>query len=170
MNPSWRLQTGRLVLSPVAWSDLADITTLKGDPRAYGVMLGGVRGPARVSEELGHEISDWGRLGYGLWAIRKLQTAEFVGMVGLQSRPDGLGVGMRFALMPQAQGFGYGSEAAAAALRFGHDVVGLLRIVAVAREDNFASRTVLGAIGMTETWTFHRDGVRLIVYASVRAR
>ena len=166
MNPSWCLQTGRLLLTPVTWSDLPDLVTLKGDPRAYAVMLGGVRSQTGVADELAQELADWSRLGYGMWAIRLLATNRFVGIAGLQERPDGRGVGLRFSLLPGDQGFGYASEAAGAALRFGHDRADLGRIVAMAREDNFASKTVLGAIGMRECDRFLRDGVTLLIFES----
>ena len=69
-------------------------------------------------------------------------------MTGVHERPDGRGFGLRFALRPQARGHGFAREAAGAALRFAHEQAGLARVVAVARETNFDSRTVLGAIGM----------------------
>ncbi len=167
MNPSFQIQTGRLALSPVGWVDLADLIRLKGDPRAYAVMLGGVRTPGMVADELAAEISAWSERGYGMWSVRTCDDGRFVGLVGLQERADGRGVALRFALMPNEQGHGYASEAAGAALRFGHDRAGLTRIVAAAREDNFGSRTVLGAIGMTECERFQRDGVMLLVFESV---
>jgi RimJ/RimL family protein N-acetyltransferase len=168
MNPAWRLQTGRLLLTPVGWTDLADLVALKGDPRAYAVMLGGVRSPVAVAEELAQEMADWSRLGYGMWAIRHSGTDQFVGIVGLQARPDGRGVGLRFALVPSGQGRGFASEAAGAALRFGHDRVSLPRIVAIARDDNVSSRQVLGAIGMSQCDVFLRDGVPMLVFQSSR--
>jgi len=39
--------------------------------------------------------------------------------------------------------------------------------VAVAREDNFASRMVLGGIGMTECDGFVQLGYRMVMYESV---
>ncbi len=168
MNPSLQIQTGRLVLRPVGWADLADLVALKTDPRAYAVMLGGVRTPNLVADELAEEIRAWSEQGFGIWAIRVVQNGSFVGIVGLQTRPDGRGVGLRFALSPLVRGQGFASEAAGAALRFGHDRAGLSRIVAVAREDNFASRTVLGSIGMQVCEQFIRDGVALLVFESVR--
>jgi hypothetical protein len=42
----------------------------------------------------------------------------------------------------------------------------LKRVIAVAREDNFGSRMVLGSIGMSVTEIFVRDGHRMLVYAS----
>ncbi len=168
MNPSWQIHTGRLVLTPVGWGDLSDLVALKGDPRAFAVMLGGVRTPGRVSEELAGEIADWSRLGYGVWTVRDAGSGRFVGIVALQDRPDGRGVGLRFALMPDAQGHGYASEAAGAALRFGHEKVGLPRVVAVAREDNISSRQVLGAVGMVPCETFTRHGTPMLMFESVR--
>lgn len=170
MNQSWQLRTGRLLLWPVGWRDYSDLVSLKSDPRAYAVMLGGVRSASVVSRELAEEVSDWSRLGFGVWVVRGADDGRFVGIVALQERPDGRGVGLRFALRPEEQGHGFASEAAAAALRFGHERVGLSRIVAVAREDNFGSRLVLGAIGMVTCGDFERDGARLIVFESVRTR
>ena len=93
---------------------------------------------------------------------------RFVGITGLEDRPDGRGVALRFALWPEVQGRGYAREAAAAALRFGHERAGLRRIVAAARMANFASRTVLGAIGMTPCEQFDQAGHAMILFESVR--
>lgn len=168
MNPAWRLRTGRLDLRPVGWADLANLVRLRGDPRSYAVMLGGLRTSNQVAEELSAEISAWPRAGYSVWVMHTMQPDRFVGTVALQDRPDGRGVGLRFALLPGEQGHGYASEAASAALRFGHEHAGLCRIVAVARDDNFASRMVLGAIGMVDRDVFLREGDRMLVYESVR--
>jgi RimJ/RimL family protein N-acetyltransferase len=85
----------------------------------------------------------------------------------LAHRPDGRGIALRFALWPEAQGHGLAREAASAALRFGHERARLQRIVAVARENNFGSRTVLGGIGMTECARFVQQGWRVVLYESV---
>lgn len=164
MLSAWQIQTGRLVLQPVGWSDLADLVALKGDPRAFAVMLGGVRTPVQVADELAAEMSDWARLGYGIWTIRDAQTGAFIGLTGLQNRADGRGVGLRFAVRPEQQGHGYASEAAGAALRFAHERAGLARVVAVARADNLSSRQVLGGIGMVEAEAFVRDGVQMLMF------
>lgn len=169
MNPFWILRTGRLVLMPVGGADLADLQAIKADPRVFAVMLGGVRSPSDTAEELARDVVAWGANGFGIWVIREAVNRNFVGMTGLEHRPDGLGVALRFALWPEAQGRGLAREAAAAVLRFGHDQAGLQRIVAVARESNFASRTVLGAIGMTERQFFMQRGHRMVLYQSLRA-
>ncbi|HEX7389603.1 MAG TPA: GNAT family N-acetyltransferase [Acidiphilium sp.] len=169
-NPAWCIATARLRLEPAGWSDLADLVALKTDPRAFAMMLGGVRTPERAAEELAGEVAAWGANGYGIWVVRGLNTGNFVGITGLEARADGRGIALRFSLWPEMRGAGLAREAAGAALRYGHDRAGLGRIVAVARADNFASRTVLGAIGMVECEDFVRGEVPMLVYESVAGR
>lgn len=169
MNPTWCIATGRLALRPVWGGDLAELQALKADPRVYAVMLGGVRTKQQTAEELADDVVFWGRLGVGMWAAHLRADDAFLGTVGILDRPDGRGMALRFAFRPEWRGLGLASEAAAAALRFGHDRAGLARIVAVAREDNFASRIVLGSIGMTVCERFERAGVPMLTYES-RAR
>ena len=168
MNPAWTLWTGRLVLTPVGGADLPDLITLKANPTVFAIMLGGVRNPAQTAEDLAQDVAAWGRYGFGVWSIR--ENNRFVGITALQHRTDDRGIALRFALGHDAQGRGLAREAAAAALRFGHQQAGLARIVAAAREDNFASRTVLGAIGMRETETFTQKGFQMVLYESTLQR
>jgi RimJ/RimL family protein N-acetyltransferase len=169
MNTSWVIHTGRLILRPVGYGDLAELTRLKADPLVFAIMLGGVRSAAETARELAEDIAFWGANGFGIWAIREAATDAFLGMTGLHLRPDGRGVALRFALCSAAQGKGYASEAAAAALRFGHERAGLPRILAVARESNFMSRMVLGGIGMVVSESLIRAGDSVLIYESCRA-
>jgi RimJ/RimL family protein N-acetyltransferase len=165
VSPTWVLRTARLVLTPVGGSDLADLRAFKADPSVFAVMLGGVRNHAQTAEDLAHDVVNWGRYGFGIWAVR--EAGRFVGITGLEHRSDGRGIAIRFAVSHEAQGRGLAREAAYAALRFGHDRAGLPHIVAAARESNFGSRTVLGGIGMRETGTFQQFGYTMILYESV---
>jgi RimJ/RimL family protein N-acetyltransferase len=167
MNPTWVLRTGRLVLTPVGGRDLADLQAFKADPQVFAVMLGGVRSAVDTAEELARDVIAWGANGYGIWAVREAQGQRFVGVTGLEPRPDGRGVALRFALSPDAQGRGLAREAAGAALRFGHDQAGLRRIVAVARESNVGSRIVLGSIGMIACDSFIQNGYRMAMFESI---
>ncbi len=166
MSPRWILRTARLTLTPVNGADLPDLIAIKADPRVFAVMLGGVRSIAETQEELAHDVRTWGAYGFGIWSLR--EGERFVGITGLETRPDGRGVALRFALWPEAQGRGLAREAGEAALRFGHDDAGLARIVAVARASNFASRTVLGGIGMTECGSFVQAGWDMVMYESAK--
>jgi len=164
------LLTARLTLTPVGGADLIDLRSLKADPRVFAVMLGGVRSWSETAAELAEDVRYWGAQGYGIWAVRERVGQAFLGITGLKDRPDGRGVGLRFALWPEAQGRGLAREAAFAALRFGHERAGLTRIVAVARASNFASRTVLGGIGMSECEVFTQGGFAMVLYESCPKR
>lgn len=168
MNPFQTLRTGRLLLTPVSGADLPDLRAIKADPRVFAIMLGGVRNAAETADDLSRDVVAWGAYGYGTWAVREAVDRRFVGVTGLENRADGRGVALRFAVWPDVQGRGFAREAAGAALRFGHDQAGLRRIVAAAREANFASRTVLGSIGMVPCEAFDQDGHAMILFESVR--
>jgi RimJ/RimL family protein N-acetyltransferase len=168
MNPAWCIQTGRLAMRPVWGGDFADLRDMKADPLVFAVMLGGVRSPERTALELAADIAFWGRHGVGMWTVRHGGIDAFLGIAGIMERPDGRGMALRFAFEPEAHGRGYASEAAGAALRFGHDRAGLKRIIAVARESNLASRQVLGSIGIIEAESFEQQGWRMLLFESVR--
>ena len=157
-------------MTPVSGADAADLRRLRADPRVFAVMLGGVRDGQRADEELAGEVRLWGARGFGMWTVREKLTGKFDGIAGLMLRADGRGVALRFAFWPEAQGRGFAREAAAAALRYAHEDSGLDRVVAVTREQNFASRTLLGGIGMRPCETFVRDGWTMLTYESQRIR
>ena len=166
MNAGTSIATGRLLLTPVSASDLPELLTLKSDPRVYAQMLGGVRGPVQIAAELAADLSFWARHGVGMWIVRPAEGGRAVGLVGMHERPDGRGIALRFAFTPESRGRGLAREAAGAALRFAHDRAGLEQVVAVTRDSNLASRTVLGAIGMRVCDTFNRGGERMLVFES----
>lgn len=155
-------------MTPVHGADMPHLRVIKSDPRVFAVMLGGVRNAVETAEELARDVASWGANGYGIWSVRERDGNRFVGITGLEERADGRGIALRFALEPEAQGRGLAREAAGAALRFGHDQVGLRRIVAVAREINIGSLHVLGAIGMTACATFVQNDYRMVLFESVR--
>jgi RimJ/RimL family protein N-acetyltransferase len=159
------LRTARLTLAPVGWRDLDDIAKLKADAGAFGLMLGGVRNRAQSEADMAEDIAFWARRRIGIFTLR--EAGRFVGITGVHERPDGRGVGLRFALWPWAAGRGLAREAAATVLNFTHDA-GERRVIAVTRETNFASRTILGGIGMHVVSHFPRDGHTMLIYESRR--
>ena len=145
------------------------MVAIKSDPRVFAVMLGGVRSPLRAAEELAADMAFWSARGYGMWTVRAARAGDFLGVTGFMDRPDGRGIALRFAFWPETRGRGFAREAAFAALRFGHERTCIRRIVAVARESNIGSRTVLGGLGMREAEAFEQAGHRMILYESLRA-
>ncbi len=166
MNPSWHIRTGRLHLSPVGWADLPDLQRLKGDPATHAQMLGGIRSPGQVADDLAADASYWAARGVGMWIARPIAGGPALGLTGIHDRPDGRSPALRFAFTPACRGHGYAREAAGAALRFAHGT-GLPQVFAVAKDSNIASRTVLGAIGMKTCDAFLRGDEPVTVYESV---
>ncbi|WP_298224506.1 GNAT family N-acetyltransferase [Acidocella sp.] len=169
VSSAWVVETARLRMTPVGYRDLPDLTQLKADPRAYALMLGGVRSAVQTAEELAQDIQGWGRHGHGMWAVRA-RKGMFLGITALMHRPDGRGVALRFAFYPQVRGVGLAREAASAALIYAHGTARLDRVIAVAREDNFASRQVLNSIGMSHLSEFSRAGNLFHIYQSVKRK
>ena len=157
--------TERLMMIPPGKENLPDLIRLKGDERVFGWMLHGVRTPERATEELEDDIDFWEVRGYGTWCVFERETGAFLGICGFMERPDGRGVALRYALWPECRGKGFAREAARAALAFGHRA-GLKRIIAVARDENVASRAVLVDIGMAPAGEFRHQGHRMLVFES----
>lgn len=155
------LQTARLLLRPVNWQDMESMARLKSDIGAFGAMLGGVRSRVQAEREMAEDVAFWARRGVGIFSI--FEKNIFVGMTGVHERPDGRGLGLRIALFPHVSGRGIAREAAGRALSFTLDS-GEERVIAVTREDNLASRIVLGSIGMTLVSQFLRDGQMMLLY------
>ncbi|GAN59713.1 GNAT family N-acetyltransferase [Acetobacter cibinongensis] len=165
MTDARTLNTGRLTLRPVSWRDMEDMVRLKADGGAFGQMLGGVCTRQQAEKEMADDIAFWACHRVGIFTIH--EQGRFVGMTGIHDRPDGRGFGLRFALYPWASGRGIAREAANAALSFTHNA-GIRRVIAVAKESNLASRSILKGIGMQECERFVREGQTMLVYESKR--
>jgi len=161
------LRTERLTLLPPGVENLPELARLKADERVFGFMLHGVRNAARTREELEDDIDFWEVRGYGTWCVYETATGDFLGICGFMERPDGRGVALRYAFWPECRGKGLAREAAKAAIAFGHRA-GLKRIIAVARETNVSSLSVMADIGMTPAGDFRNQGHRMLVFESVR--
>jgi ribosomal-protein-alanine N-acetyltransferase len=86
--------------------------------------------------------------GHGLYLVVERATGESAGICGLLKRDSLEDVDIGFAFLPAFRGKGYAAESAAAVKDYAGDVLGLTRLVAIARPDNAASIRVLEKIGM----------------------
>ena len=148
-------RTARLVLRTfVPASDTDAAYELYGDPEAMRWVAGGplpTRAATATVLEAYAEAQE--RDGFSCWAVEERATGRLLGDCGLTplggSGPE---VELGFTLRPDAQGRGYGREAAEAALAvaFGPGPQ-LTEVVAVARPENRASLRLLGRLGFTAT-------------------
>jgi RimJ/RimL family protein N-acetyltransferase len=139
------------VLRPFGAADLAPFAALNAHPSVVewvGFSLSRAESDAlveRISAELERE-------GWGSWAVETIEAGDFIGMVGLNrvkaTYPFAPAVEIGWRLHPSYWGFGYASEAAAAALHHGSEAGGLEEIVAFTSAANVRSRSVMQRIGM----------------------
>lgn len=145
------LRTSRLLLRPWRDDDRAPFAAVNADSRVVEFLPGPLS--RAESDALVDRIVDhFDRHGFGLWAVEAPGAEAFVGMVGL-SVPSFeahftpcVEVGWR--LDPRCWGFGYATEAAGAAMRFGFEQAGLGEIVSFTVPENLRSRRVMERLGM----------------------
>ena len=93
-------------------------------------------------------VSGYERQGMGFWAVCLRGQMEPIGLCGLIQRDTLPDVDVGYAFLPAFWGRGYAKEAAGACLRYGREVLGLQRILAITGPDNQASQRVLLGLGM----------------------
>lgn len=102
---------------------------------------------ARAYLETG-PLQSYAQFGHGLWRVVERAPGAPVGMCGLLRREGLDDPDVGYAFLERASGQGFATEAAAAAVQYGRDVLNLPRIVAVTSLDNAASIRVLEKIGL----------------------
>ena len=145
------LRTQRLVLRRWRAEDLAPFAELNADPDVMAHMQKTMSREesdafvARIEEEFDD-------CGFGLWAVEAPNHSPFIGFVGLHRVPidapftPAVEVGWRLAR--EHWGYGFVTEAARSAVRYGLEEVGLDEIVSFTNPDNVRSWKVMERLGM----------------------
>jgi RimJ/RimL family protein N-acetyltransferase len=151
--PAPVLRTGRLLMRGWLESDLAPFAALNADPEVMEHF------PATQSRDesdafvRNRMIPMFDALGFGPWAVERVDSGELIGFVGLMEQTfpapftPAVEVGWRLARAHWGQGFA--TEAAEESLRFGFEVAGLEEIVSMTVPANVRSRAVMERLGMT---------------------
>ncbi|HEY6578632.1 MAG TPA: GNAT family N-acetyltransferase [Rhizomicrobium sp.] len=132
--------------SAAMWSDASVVRHIGGRPFTREESW------ARLMRHAGH----WQLLGFGFWVVRERTGGRFVGEVGLAEfrrdiRPSFDGAfEIGWALSPSAQGRGYATEAALAALDWIGRRRGPARTVCIIEPENARSIGVATKCGYTE--------------------
>jgi RimJ/RimL family protein N-acetyltransferase len=97
----------------------------------------------------------WDFLGYGYWAVEEKSSGAFIGELGfadyrrditsIQDVPE-----LGWALVPNAHGKGYATEALVAAVAWGDEYFGPARSVCIIHPDNAPSLRVAEKLGYHE--------------------
>jgi RimJ/RimL family protein N-acetyltransferase/MOSC domain-containing protein YiiM len=149
--PTPRLETDRLLLrdwSPAARDALAE---LNADPVVME-FLPSVQDRARSDSLVDRIEAGFAAHGFGLWAVQRRDTGEFVGFCGLHvmddDRPLAGQVEVGWRLARSAWGQGLATEAARAALGHGFGTAGLVEVMSMTARINVRSWRVMERLGM----------------------
>ncbi len=140
--------------------------TLRGfsaaDRRPFAAMNGNPEVMRYMSRSLDRSASDlflarilehWEVDGFGLWAMERRDDGAFLGFAGLSApafrAPFTPAIEVGWRLGREAWGHGYATEAGAAALDFGFELLGRDEIVSYTAVGNERSRHVMERLGMT---------------------
>jgi RimJ/RimL family protein N-acetyltransferase len=143
------LETERLTLRWLSTDDAAFILRLVNEP-SWLKYIGdkGVRTLQDAENYIRNgPVEMYGRLGFGLYLVELKDGSEPLGICGLIKRESLEHVDLGFAFLPNFWRSGYAYEAAAAAMSYGKNVLGLSRIVAIVSQDNHASSKLLEKLG-----------------------
>jgi len=152
MSAGPTLTTDRLLLRPWRDDDLLPMAALNADPRVMEFM------PKLLSREESDALvarirAHFAERGFGLWCVEVAGIAPCAGWVGLSvpafqtAFTPCVEIGWRLAA--EHWGYGYATEGARAALRYGFESLGLDEIVSFTVPANVRSRAVMESIGMT---------------------
>ena len=86
--------------------------------------------------------------GFGLWAVELKETGAAIGICGFVKRDNLPDADIGFAFLPQFEKRGYAYESAAAAMKYGADVLKFPRVLAITSQNNTSSQKLLEKIGL----------------------
>ena len=162
------LETARLRLRRWRDDDLQVLARWNADPVVMRHMGRGPMTPEESAAALDRYRAHWAEHGFGIWAAELLSTGELVGRIGLsyhRAWPGDPELG--WLIDPGRVGRGLATEAGAASVEYGFDVLGVQRLVSICTEENAESRRVMEKLGfhLHEQVPFEELGITLWVHA-----
>lgn len=146
------LKTKRLILRPWRQEDLEPFAALNACEKVCEHLPATLT--KHASNELAHRImNEFQKNGYGLFAVERQDTEDFIGFTGLH-KPNfeahfmpAIEIGWRLSHSNWGQGFA--TEAARAVLNYAFDELQLNEIVSFTTKANMRSRNVMQKLGLT---------------------
>lgn len=140
------LHTERLILRPIALEDFPRWAEMMADPEAAR-FLGGAQPAATAWRGFMTMAGAWSLTGISMFSLEDRETGLWLGRIG-PWRPHGWpGNEVGWGLHPEAQGKGYGAEAATAALDYAFDVLDWPDVIHCIDPDNAPSQRLAERVG-----------------------
>lgn len=145
--------TTRLELRAVSVADVDVLFGLNSDPRVWTHLPSGVHtARGQTAEQVAWVAQAWDRDGLAYWTAWRRDDGAFVGIGGCRRTGGGVAWNLYYRFAPEAQGNGFATEVAEAALAAARSVNPELPVVALILEGNPASRAVAEKVGLRLTW------------------
>jgi len=161
------IETARLVLRPMAGSDLDDFVALHRDPDVTRFIRPLDRDAA--AKRLERDKTEWRQRGHGLLAILDKCDGTFLGRCGLKYWPQFEETELGWALRREAWGNGYATEAAQACIEWGLPAFKAPYLTAMINAENERSIRVAERLGFSPLRKDELFGDPVIVYCLRRA-
>ena len=140
------LHTERLILRPIALEDFPRWAEMMADPEAAR-FLGGAQPAATAWRGFMTMAGAWSLTGISMFSLEDRETGLWLGRIG-PWRPHGWpGNEVGWGLHPEAQGKGYGVEAATAALHYAFDVLDWPDVIHCIDPENTPSQRLAERVG-----------------------
>lgn len=160
------IETERLILRKFTMDDLDAYMTLVSNPDVMKFSLSGpIQENIKVKERLQRILDQYSQCGYGLFAVIKKATGEFVGGIGITNQEvDGVSQPeLGYRILPKFWGQGLASEACQAVIQFAFKELKMKELISIIVPHNTRSLHVANRIGMTyiKNTVFHKIPVRI---------
>lgn len=149
------IETDRLVLRRYEASHFPDVAELTSLPETFRYSERGPMSSDEAWSRLLRHIGHWTAMGFGFFAIEEKLSGRFIGEAGLNDFRRGLGSGfdgvpeIGWTMTPSAQGRGYATEAAQAALMWMEQRFEAACVVCLIHTSNAPSLRVAEKLGFT---------------------
>ena len=140
------LETERLTLRPIAIEDFPRWAEMMGDAEA-AKFLGGAQPAAVAWRGFMTMAGAWSMTGISMFSLVERDTGLWLGRIGPWTPHGWPGTEVGWGLHPDAQGKGYGVEAATATIDYAFDVLGWTDVIHCIDPDNTRSQRLAERIG-----------------------
>ena len=140
------LETERLTLRPIAIEDFPRWAEMMGDAEA-AKFLGGAQPAAVAWRGFMTMAGAWSMTGISMFSLVERDTGLWLGRIGPWQPHGWPGTEVGWGLHPDAQGKGYGVEAATATIDYAFDVLGWTDVIHCIDPDNTPSQRLAERIG-----------------------
>jgi RimJ/RimL family protein N-acetyltransferase len=143
------LETKRLILREWRNEDFEEFAAMSADAEVMKY-LGGVQERNDAWRTMARMVGHWQLRGYGMWVVTRKPDGAFLGRIGLVNPEGWPSLEVGWGLARGAQGQGYATEAAAAAMRFAFETQPIDKVISSIDPDNVASQAVAKRLGETK--------------------